>query len=56
MVIFLSSNSCIPVSFENIHLKLSAQAYFDVHFQSILSKYEKILKIDFYDIITINLK
>ena len=41
MASFLSSHGRISVNFDNIHLKLSTHAYSEVHFHSMLSKYEK---------------
>jgi len=40
MASFLALNGCISVYFEKLHLKLSTHAYFEMHFHSILSKYE----------------
>ena len=37
---FLSSNDSISFLFDNIYLKLSTHAYFEVHFHSMVSKYE----------------
>ena len=36
MASFLSSNGRISAHFDNIHLKLSTHAYFEVHFKSML--------------------
>ena len=51
---FLSSNGRIFANFDNIHLKLSTHAYFEERF-SFCCENTKILKIDFYDVITIEL-
>ena len=45
MASLLSSNDCILVHFDNIHLKLSTHIYFEVCFHSILSKYENSKKV-----------
>ena len=40
MASFLSINGCISAYFDNICLKLSTDAYFEVSFRSKLSKWE----------------
>ena len=40
MARFLSSNGRISTHFEDIHQKLSTHASYEVHFHSMLSKYE----------------
>ena len=51
MASFLSSNGQISVHFVNVNLTLSAHAYSEVQFPSMLSSM-KSLNIYFYDVIT----
>ena len=49
MASVLSSNGYISAHFDNIHIKLSTHAYFEVRFHFMLSKYEN-SRLRFYDI------
>ena len=40
MASFLPSNGRILAHFDNIHIEVLARAYYEVRFQSVLSKYE----------------
>ena len=48
----LSSNGRILAHFDNIHLKVLANAHFKVHFHSMFSKHENSKNRFFYDVIT----